>query len=275
MQKVMNLNALVLDERLQSREEIIEEAVAQYAEDMKRGEHFPAITVFFDGVSYYVTDGFHRYHAAKRANKASIGCEIKNGTFRDAEFYALTQANKANGMRRTLGDRKKACARMLEDIEYSQYPTSKISELVGLSAPVVTAMRDAMGKTPDKVQYQNKTTGKVVERPSKNKKTDVLNIRNDEPEQPALDEAAKELIDTLTAENAALNDRLAVEAMDASEEEKLLAQQTITELRERVRVLEIELEAVKRSRDTYQNENGSMKKHIAMLQKKLKQLENA
>lgn len=271
MEKVMNLNALVLDERLQSREEIIEEAVAQYAEDMKRGEQFPAIVVFFDGVNYYVTDGFHRYHAAKRANKASIGCEIKNGTFRDAEFYALTQANKANGMRRTLGDRKKACARMLEDIEYSQYPTSKIAELTGLSPHTVGQMRDAMGKTPEKIVA--KVGGRMIERAAKSarKKTELT----PDAQELALEDAAKELIDTLTAENTALNDRLAVEAMDASEEEKLLAQQTIAELRERVRILEIELEAVKRSRDTYQNENGAMKKHIATLTKKLKQLENA
>lgn len=66
----------------------------------------------------------------------------------------------------------------------------------------------------------------------------------------------------LAAENERLSDRLAVEAMDASEEEKTAAFQTINELRERVRVLEAEVSALKASRDTYMRESAEKQKQI-------------
>ena len=81
----------------------------------------------------------------------------------------------------------------------------------------------------------------------------------------------EEAVQQLVAENERLNDRLAVEAMDASEEEKLLAKETIDDLREEVRLLRIENESLKVSRDTYQAENASMKKQIASLQRKAKE----
>ena len=48
------------------------------------------------------------------------------------------------------------------------------------------------------------------------------------------------------------------------------ATEKIAELRERIRVLEAELEAIKITRNSYQTENGQLKKQVAMLQKKLK-----
>lgn len=74
----------------------------------------------------------------------------------------------------------------------------------------------------------------------------------------------------LAEENEKLKDRIAIDCMDASEDEKLSAQTIIAELRETVRVLEIELSAVKQSRDAYQRENGEMKRQITMMMKKAK-----
>ena len=63
MNKVMNIGALVLDEKLQSRIEIDEAAVSDYSENIKAGDEFPPVLVYFDGINYYLTDGYHRYHA--------------------------------------------------------------------------------------------------------------------------------------------------------------------------------------------------------------------
>lgn len=73
---------------------------------------------------------------------------------------------------------------------------------------------------------------------------------------------AHNTITDLAAENERLSDRLAVEAMDASEEEKTSAAQTIEELRHQVKALEAELSAVKASRDTHMRENNEMKAQI-------------
>jgi len=86
---------------------------------------------------------------------------------------------------------------------------------------------------------------------------------------PERDEAVQELV----AENQRLSDRLAVEAMEASEEEKQAAGETIAELREQIRILEIENQSLKISRDTFQRENAELKKTVSSLQRKLKKEE--
>lgn len=80
---------------------------------------------------------------------------------------------------------------------------------------------------------------------------------------PTADDGLKEsahLIEELTTENDALRDRLAVEGMDCSEEEKTLAAQTIADLRAQVKTLSAELAAVKSARDGYMREAGEAKK---------------
>lgn len=86
-----------------------------------------------------------------------------------------------------------------------------------------------------------------------------------------LDDAAN-TIRELSDENEQLRDRLAVEQMDASEEAKSEAAETIAEMRDRIKALEAELDAVKSSRDGFQRENAELKKQIAMNQKQIKKL---
>ena len=273
MIKTMNIAALVLDERLQSRTEIHQDAVDDYAHAMEGGDEFPPLTVHFDGVHYYLTDGYHRYHAAKKAGRVSAACQIINGTFREAQLYA-TGVNAKHGMRRTHADKRKAVMTLLEDFEWSQWNNAEIARRAGVSVPFVANLRQSgSDDKPTSVKYTT-PTGKVAERKSKNEKKEpepVLKGPEVKPE-PVFD-PRDELIDTLTKENSELSDRLAVAAISGTEEEKKLAETTIADLREKVRILEIELVAVKSSRDTYQTENMQLKKQVAMLNKKLKAYE--
>ncbi len=84
-----------------------------------------------------------------------------------------------------------------------------------------------------------------------------------------LEEAAV-AINELAAENEQLRDRLAVEAMDASEDEKTAAAQTIAELRHQIRTLEAELAATRASRDGYQRQNSELMKQVQIQQRQLK-----
>lgn len=270
--KTMNIGALVLDPKLQSRAEINEDTVTEYAEAIEAGDQFPPVEVTFDGIHYYLTDGYHRYHAHKRAGKVSIACDVVNGTFRDAVLRA-TAVNSKHGMRRTWADKRKAVMTLLEDFEWSQWSNSEIARQCGVSAPFVANLRNA-GEKPasEKVKYKTKT-GEVKEKAKaagRKAKEEPLQAPAPEPQQEQHDER-REAIDMLIKENEDLKDRLAVAAMDGTEEEKALAKETIDDLREKVRVLEIELTAVKTSRDTFQSENAQLKKQVSMLQRKLKQ----
>lgn len=87
-----------------------------------------------------------------------------------------------------------------------------------------------------------------------------------------LEEARHAIVD-LSQEVDRLRDRLAVESMDASEEEKTTAAEIIASLREQIEAMERDMQAMRMSRDTYQRENGELKKQIAMLQRQLKKVE--
>lgn len=91
------------------------------------------------------------------------------------------------------------------------------------------------------------------------------------PEYTELD-AARDQIGDLQTEIERLSDRLAVEAIDASEEEKTAASETIAGLRAEVQTLTAHLAAVTISRDTLQEENAQLKKQCQMYRNKLDKL---
>ena len=273
MNKVMNIGALVLDEKLQSRTEIDEPTIAEYTENIRGGDEFPAVLVYFDGINYYLTDGYHRYHAHKRAERVSILCEVVNGTYRDAILRA-TSVNSKHGMRRTAADKRKAVMTLLDDLEWMGWSNAEIARHCSVSPTTVASLRTS---SPTEVKY--KTSGgniatkvkapgrqaKAAEPKAQEQKAPEIEHKKDEQEQAA--------IDAILAENDELKARVAVVAMDATEEEKQAATELITELREELRLTRIELEAVKINRDQYQAENSQLKKQVLAMQRQIKKLE--
>lgn len=272
--KIMNINALVMDPRLQSRIEISEETVSDYAHAIEEGDQFPAVLVYFDGINYYLTDGYHRAHAHKRAGKVSILCEVVNGMFRDAQLRAVS-VNSKHGMRRTYADKRKAVMTLLDDIEWCDWSNSEIARRCGVSPTFVAGLRDSGG--PEKVKYKT-PSGEVKEktkapgRPAKEKEPELKGPEI-KPEAPQEHDHEQEAIDALIAENEALKSRLAVAAMEGTEEEKQAASELIDQLREELRIANIELVAVKQSRDRFQAENAQLKTQCASYQRQLKKLQ--
>jgi uncharacterized ParB-like nuclease family protein len=273
MNKVMNINALVLDAKLQSRTEIDEATVADYADNIKMGDDFPPVLVYFDGINYYLTDGYHRYHAHKRAEKVSILCEVVNGTFRDAVLQA-TGVNSKHGMRRTHADKRKAVMTLLDDFEWSGWSNAEIARQCGVSPTFVANLRDSGG--PAEVKYKTsggniatkaKAPGRVAKEP------ELKEPAKQEPQPEPFVESydpRDELIEHLTKENDELTTNLALAHMGGTEQEQGEAREIINTLREEVRVLKIELVAVKQSRDTFQQENSQLKQQCASYVRQLK-----
>ena len=86
---------------------------------------------------------------------------------------------------------------------------------------------------------------------------------------------AQDAIQSLAAENERLTERLAVEAMDASEDEKTAAAELIAELKARVAQLEIEADALKASRDSFMRENAELKRQVRTWRTKAEKAEQA
>jgi uncharacterized ParB-like nuclease family protein len=254
---ILELTKIRIDSGTQSRQEISEEVVAEYHEALEDGQDLPAVTVFFDGLSYFLADGFHRYFAHKRSNREMIECEVEQGTVRDALKFSLS-ANSKHGLRRTQADKRKAVLAALNDVEWSELPSRDIGQMCAVSHVFVQKIRKEL--SGEKVEKAVKQAGNV----SKDQKAEGPTV--EDLTGVGQDDAVQELL----AENERLQDRLAVEAMEASEEEKTMAAETIESLRAEVKSLQIELDAVKRSRDQYQLECGELKKQIKILQRQLK-----
>lgn len=129
----------------QMRAGLNQETVAEYAEAMRRGERFPAIEVFHDGLDYWLADGFHRHAAWKEAFGSSekIPTIIKPGTRRDA-ILAAAAANARHGLRRTPADKRRAVLVLLQDDEWSQWSDNEIARRCGVSQPFVSKLRKSL-----------------------------------------------------------------------------------------------------------------------------------
>jgi FtsZ-binding cell division protein ZapB len=274
MNKVLNIGALVLDQKLQSRTEINEDTVADYVEAVKRGDEFPPVLAYFDGVHYWLTDGYHRYHAHKQAGRAGIDCEVVNGTFRDAVLKA-TSVNSKHGMRRTYADKRKAVMTLIDDIEWDTWSNIEMAEHCGVSASFVSNLRGESGKKSDVVTYKT-ATGKVMTKakaPGRVAKEPKL--KEPAPPEPKVEDydARDELIAHLTKENDELTMNLALAHLGGTEAEQAEARETMNAVHEELRVLKIELAAVKQSRDAFQSENQQLKAQCASYQRQLKKLQ--
>lgn len=280
MIKVLNLGALVLDQKLQSRAEINEQTIEDYSDAIKQGDEFPPVLTYFDGISYYLTDGYHRYHAHKKAGKAGIICEVVNGTFTDAVLRA-TSVNSKHGMRRTYADKRKAVMTLLDDFEWSQWSNSEIARHCGVSHTFVASLRDS--GSSDEVKYKT-ATGKVMTKAKasgtpkepKAKEPELKEAPKEEPPKHEMEElnARDELIERLTKDNDTLTTNLALAHMGGTEEEQNEAREIITGLREELRIAHIELASVKQSRDRFQAENAQLKSQCASYQRQLKKLQS-
>jgi DNA repair exonuclease SbcCD ATPase subunit len=80
-------------------------------------------------------------------------------------------------------------------------------------------------------------------------------------------------INMLADENTLMRDKIAIGQWDASEIEKIDAEETIKDLREQLRVLDLDNKALRQSRDMFQNRNSELMKTVKSLQSKLKKLD--
>lgn len=108
----LKLDQIRIDGDTQPRASIDEDAVADYASAMERGDDFPPATVFHDGSDYWLAGGYHRFMACRRIGAKTIECQIFPGTREDASWFGLGD-NRTNGLRYTRSDVERAIRRAL------------------------------------------------------------------------------------------------------------------------------------------------------------------
>lgn len=145
------LDAIQADTRAQSRAEIDIVVVGEYAEDMKAGAVFPPLVVFFDQATYWLAEGFHRYHAYQQAEITPVSVLVKAGGLREAILQSLG-SNADHGKRRTNADKRRAVEMMLKDTEWSDWTQEKIAKCCAVSREFVSRLSKELNLTCDRSQ---------------------------------------------------------------------------------------------------------------------------
>lgn len=123
---------ITADPDCQPRTAIDPRIVDDYADDMTEGAAFPPLTVYHDGTTYWLADGFHRLAAAMRLGLAEIACDVRAGDKRAAVLHSCS-ANATHGMRRTPADKRRAVETLLNDDEWGQWSDREIARQCGCS----------------------------------------------------------------------------------------------------------------------------------------------
>lgn len=134
------LSEITADQHAQPRAMMDVEVVDEYGKDMKRGDRFPPVVVFFDGSKHWLADGFHRYYAAVAAQKGKLDCEVQQGGLREAILFSCG-ANGAHGARRSNADKRRAVTRLLQDDEWSQWSNYEIAKRCAVDDTFVLKVR--------------------------------------------------------------------------------------------------------------------------------------
>lgn len=255
----------------QSRVSVDTKTVDEYAEALQSGATLPPVTVFFDGDQYWLADGFHRLAAHRRLNRREIEVEQRDGTQRDAILHSVG-ANASHGLRRSNADKRRAVEMLLSDPEWSQWSDREIARACIVDNKTVASLRPHLRNSSDSQPRKVERNGTVYEQKTANigrsaqpEPAPQPAPANDAPpwddapppmtEMEALEQSLREVTDSLEDALAALAD---------------LNNPNQKEYMSEIGKLRAELRAVETTRDALQNENAALKRHIRMLEKKLK-----
>jgi hypothetical protein len=242
----LELTSIRVDGGTQSRLELSQEVVNEYAEHMAEGAVFPAVIVFQDGANYWLADGFHRYFATKKNKGKTINADVQVGTHEEAILFSFT-ANSNRGLRMTSADKRNIVIRMLTNKTWGGWTDAAIARHVGITGMTVGRIRKGLNK---------------AEQPKKERVTKKEIYRPEPVQEDSRVEELSDTVDQLAQENERLKDKIAVGQWDATEIEKIDVEELIASLREQIRVLEIDNKALRESRDMYQARNAELMKAV-------------
>lgn len=263
----MKLSQIKLDPKLMMRVELNQDIIDEYAQSMLDGDKFPPVIIFNDGDNNYLVEGFKRYNACKKNGFELIDADVRMGTYDDAFDYALTVANRIHGERYTQKDKRYQLNMALDMPRYASKSDRELSRILKVSHTFVSNSRKVTGQQPDVIETTRK--GKPVTVQSTKKEA---NNAPDPEKQDEVEEIATEMQGVIR-ENEELQNRLAVAAMEATDEEKQLAKGLLEDKDEKIRLLEADNRVLKASRDSFQREASEIKKQLRYWENRAKKAE--
>lgn len=282
--KPLNLKLIRTDGGTQSRADIDENIVDEYANAMADGDVFPDPVVYYDGTEYWLSEGFHRVAAAKLTQKASLVFEVRSGSRFDALIWSVG-ANSVHGLRRSNADKRNSVQLLLKEDQSHEWSDQRIADackvtrqFVGeVRKPEMRAARDEKAKakaTGEKATKRDPVPGSEVGAVKVTKGKSGATVAPVKPLDDAPTEAEladENAIKVLSDEVDRLTKLRAIEVMDATEEEKAAASTMIDDLTHELQALRAERNALSSQLNAYLTENGELKREVLRLRNKLDQ----
>jgi transposase-like protein len=122
--------------------------VRQYAALMAAETQFPALTVWFDGTHYWLSDGFHRLAAAKQCGFKFVTAYVRAGSLEDAIWDSF-RANSQHGLRRKRSDMMGLIERTLKHTRALSLSNVQIAKHLGIPEPTVRRWRKRLSSSDD------------------------------------------------------------------------------------------------------------------------------
>jgi hypothetical protein len=159
MPELTDINRITADPAIHQRVDPRWSTVLEYSRALEAGAEFPPAIAFDDGSTLWLSDGFLRLEAYKKAKRTEILCEIRPGTKRDALLFACG-ANAAHGARRSNADKRRAVSTLLEDESWCQWSDHQIGKAAGVSHPLVASIRGGAKKSEKRLAKRH---GKTIQ----------------------------------------------------------------------------------------------------------------
>lgn len=140
MPSSIKINDIRIDGGTQSRTKLNERHLSHLREVLDDEGRLEPVEVIYDGVDYWLWDGFHRVETYRRAKRSSIPAHITQGTQRDAILKSCG-ANGKHGLPRCNADKRRAVTRLLADDEWGKWPDSQLARAAGVSREYVVRLR--------------------------------------------------------------------------------------------------------------------------------------
>ena len=163
--KKIKIDAIRIDGGTQCRLVIDQPTVYSYLESMKEGDEFPLMETVFDGSTYWLTDGFHRYHAFKLLGIKEIEVKYKPGTLQDAQIEAL-KANGKHGKPLTNEDKRNKVEMALKIEGFDKKSDYEIAKICQVSHTFVASIRDPAKKKKQAENVEKHFKAKIEENSS-------------------------------------------------------------------------------------------------------------
>lgn len=254
------------------------EVVDQYREALERGDAFPPVEVYEVDAQLVLVDGFHRYAAHLQSGRTTILAAIRPGSEAQALESALC-ANQTHGLPRSNADKRLLVERALELEAFQGLSQRELAKKLRVSAPFVGKIHRQAGEAPAgallndaKIPPQVKTFTPSDDSTPSQASGFPLEDGLKNPTQDHTDEMdlLREAVAMYEKENENLSDQLAAAMISPSPEDRDSANEYIKEMREKIRVLEIEVHGVKISRDRYMNERSEMLRQVRYWERQAK-----